>query len=260
MKRWRPGLALLILILLILLLAGGGCSNRSVTNPYDYSNFTRLDIQNAFDVEIIQSGTYGVTVTSSEALLDYLSIRQEGETLIIKLHPNHPFTDFITMRKELKAKITMPVLRSITISGACKGVVRGFESTNNLDVDVSGASTLTLNGIETGDAVFAVSGESKITGKLTAVDLDLNISGASLVDLKGSGEDIVLKASGASKIKLEEFTSQTADITLSGACETTTDTRQHLDVSLTGASRFFFLSNPSFGKTEVMGASTIKHK
>ena len=260
MKRWRPGLALLILLLLLLPLAGSGCSNRSVTNPYDFSNFTRLDIQNAFDVEIIQSGTYSISVTTNEALQDYLFVQKDGDTVTIKLAPNHPFTDFVLMRKTLKARIAMPVLNSLTVSGASHCQVKGFESTNNLDVEVAGASRVTLNNIEAGDVKLAVSGESTISGKLTSVDVDFDISGASQVELTGSGEDVVLTAEGASKINLEFFITQTADITLNGSSQVTTDTRSHLDFSLSGASRLYFLANPNIGKMEVLGASTVKHK
>jgi hypothetical protein len=260
MKKWRIGTALLILSLLAIPLVGSGCSGGSVTNPYELSNFTRLDIQNAFDVQIVQSGTYSITITSSESLLDYLSVVQEGEAVIIKLHPNHPFTDFVLMKKVLKAKITMPVLSSLSLSGACKCSVTGFESTSTLDLNVSGASELKLNGIETGDANIIISGDSGITGKLTAVNTKFDVSGASRADIDGTGEDVQLNASGASKVDLEGFINQTATITLSGSSQTTIDTREHLDFSLSGASSLFFLSNPITGKTEVLGASTVKHK
>ena len=260
MKKRRISIALVILLLLSIPLVGPACSDASVTNSYDFSNFTRLDIQNAFDTQVTQSSTFGISITSSKALLDYLSIAKEGETLVIKLHPNHPFTDFVTMQKTLKAKITMPALSGITLSGASKCTVNGFKSENALDLDVSGASSLNLNSVETGDANLIISGDSEITGKLTANNIKIDNSGASLLKLKGTGQDIQLNASGATKVSLEEFVNQTSTITLSGSCQATVDTRQHLDISLSGASRLFFLSNPSFGKTEVMGASTIKHK
>ena len=260
MKKWRVFTALLIVIVMAMPLVAYGCSDRSVTSPYDFSDFTRLDIENAFDVQVIQSGTFGVTITSSKALLDYLSVAKEGETLTIKLSPNHPFTDFVLMRKILKAKVTMPVLRGIALSGACKGVVTGFESANALALNISGASTLKLDGIEIGDADFDVSGASGLNGKLAAANVKFVVSGASHMELDGTADDVQLTASGASKTDLEGFVNQTATVTLSGASQATVDTRQHLDFSLTGASRFFFLSNPITGKMEVLGASTVKHK
>lgn len=260
MKRWRVCTALALMLAIAISLAGQGCASPSVTNPYEISDFTRLDIQNAFDVEIIQSGTYSISVTTNEALQDYLSVQKTGDTVTIKLAPNHPFTDFVLMRKTLKAKISMPSLSSLTVSGASHCQVRGFESTNNLKIEASGASQVTLSNIEAGDVSLIASGSSGISGELTSVDVDFAISGASQVELTGSGEDAGLIAEGASKINLEFFVTQTADITLSGSSQVTTDTRSHLDFSLTGASRLYFLANPNVGKMEVLGASTVKHK
>jgi len=260
MKRWRVWTVLTLVLIIAISLAGYGCTNPSVTNPYEFSDFTRLDIQNAFDVEILQSGTYSISVTTNEALQDYLFVQKNGDTVTIKLAPNHPFTDFVLMRKTLKARIAMPVLNSLKVSGACHCQVKGFESTNNLDINVSGASRVTLNNIEAGDINLVVSGESEISGKLTSVDVDLNVSGASQIELTGFGEDVGLIAEGASKINMEFFVTQTADINLSGSSHVTTDTRSHLDFSLSGASRLYFLANPNIGKMEVLGASTVKHK
>ncbi len=246
--------------LLTMPLAVSGCSSGPVVTPEDFTNFTRLDIQNAFDAEIVQSGTFSCVITSSKALIDYLSVTQQGETLTVKLAPNHPFTDFVLMRKTLKAKITLPVVRGLTLSGASRAVVRGFESTNAIDLDISGTSTAQLDAIETGDVNAAVSGASDLNGKLNAANVKFNVSGASHVELDGAATDVQLDASGASKLDLEQFVNKTATVTMSGASQVTIDTRDHLDFSLSGASRFFFLDNPKMGKMEVLGASTVKHK
>src|SRR5512136_778312 len=152
MSRWCVVVVLLVLSLCIMPLTASGCANSPVTNKFEFSDFTRLDIQNAFNTKIIQSVTYSITVKSSKALVDYLSVTKNGDTLTIKLQPNHPFTDFVLMRKTLKLKVTMPVLNGITLSGASVCVIKGYKSTNTLNLDVSGASTMTLDNIKTGEA------------------------------------------------------------------------------------------------------------
>ena len=247
-------------LLAAIVLLAPACSNGVITTEEDFKDFTSLDIQNAFDVQVIKSDTYAVTITSSEALVDYLSVTKQGNTLTIRMSPNHPFTDFALMRKVLKARITMPALDGIDLSGASKANVTGFESTNPLRLNISGASELRLGGVETGDGDFEVSGASDLKGKLTAADVKFNVSGASHVELDGTAENVQLTGSGASKLSLEQFVHQTATVTLSGASQATVDTRKRLDFSLSGASQFYFLSNPVTGKMEVLGASTVKHK
>jgi len=259
MKKWHF-LAVLTAFFTVLPAMAGCASGQTVDLPQNYSDFTRLDIQNAFDVQVVQSGTFAVTITSSKSLVDFLSVSEDGDTLTLTLHPNQPFTDFTLMRKVLKAKITMPALSGITLSGASRCTVGGFESKDPLDLDISGASTLQLSGITIGSADFVVSGASQLNGKVTAADTKFDISGASQVKLAGAASDVQLVGAGASKVDLEQFVNQTATVTLSGATQATVDTRQHLDFSVSGASQFYFLSNPVTGKMEVLGAATVKHK
>jgi hypothetical protein len=258
MKKWRWFVALVTL--LAIPMTASGCSGGSVTTAEDFKDFTRLDIQNAFDVEVVQSDTFNVEVTSSAALLDYISVTKAGDTLTLRLNPNHPFTDFVLMRKVLKARITMPALRGIALSGASKAVLTGFKSANAVDLTLAGASTMQLAGVEAGDANIDVSGACGLNGKLTTGNVKLDVSGASHVDLSGTGTDVKLTGTGASRVNLEAFVVKTATVTISGASQATVDAREHLDFSLSGASSLFFLSNPKTGTTEVMGASTVKHK
>jgi hypothetical protein len=246
--------------MVFLLVSPSGCSGRPVTSTRDFANFDRLDVQNAFDIQITQGASFGVTITTSENLLDYLVASQEGSTLTLKLSPNHPFTDFTLMRKTLKARITMPVLRGLSLSGASHGTVRGFESSNDLDLDVTGASQLKLDGIEAGDSSIEVSGASEIDGKIAAVDVKLAVSGASEIELSGTANDVTLIASGASRLDLGEFVHENASVNLSGASEATIDAKKSIGGRLEGASRLFFLDNPSTPNIEVTGASTFKHK
>lgn len=258
MNKWRFMAALAAIAFLPVL--ASGCAGRPVTRTEDFVDFDRVDVQNAFDVTITQSASFSVTVTTSENLLDYLVVAREGRTLTLKLSPNHPFTDFILMRKTLKARITMPGIRGLVLSGASHGTIGGFESTSDLDVGITGASSLKMDDVEAGNVVVEVTGASRLTGKLTAKDVKMSVSGASTVDLIGSANDVTTAGSGASRLNLEEFVHKTANFTLSGASQATIDARDQLDCVLSGASRLFFLSNPRMGKIDVTGASTIKHK
>jgi hypothetical protein len=245
--------------LMILPLFVTGCSDKVVTTPADFKDFSRVDIQNFFDAEITK-GSYSIAVTSSEALRDYIEVSKQNDTLVIKLSPKHPFTNFVQMRKMLKVKVAMPAISGVSLSGASHAAVRGFESADTLDAAVSGASVLTLDKIKTGAANLGVSGSSQLKGTLTATDVRFEAEGASRIDIEGAANTLKLTSSGASVLNLERFVHKVANITLSGSSQATIDARETLDFSLSGASRLYFLSNPRTGRVEVAGASTVQHK
>jgi len=235
-------------------------SENDVTEVKDFINFNQLDISSAFVVKITQSDVYSISVTADEDLIELVSVTQEGDKVKIFLNPRHIFTDFTMGDKTLRAEITMPALDSLVLSGASTGTIKGFNSINNFNLVVSGASSLNGVDIVTGDAVFEISGASKVGGNLSAGNLDIEVSGASSLDLAGQARNINLVVSGASRVDLTDMALRDGDVTLSGASEATLNVSGELDIELSGASRLFFYGNPVMGEAKVSGASTIKHK
>jgi hypothetical protein len=139
--------------------------------------------------------------------------------------------------------------------------VSGFSSTENLDIGVSGASSLDLVEMSAGDIRFAVSGASKASGDITASgDAQLNLSGASSVQLQGSASDVVIDASGASRVELDNFPVNNADVTLSGASGATVNLDGRLDADLSGASKLSYIGEPTMGDIHTSGGSAVSKK
>jgi len=225
------------------------------TKQFDFSDFTKVDISSAFEFEIIKSDSYDISITADDNLFEHIRVSKEGETLKIGLK-----TLTLLGPSTLKAKITMPQLRGLDLSGATRGTVSGFSSTENLDIKVSGASSLDLEEMSAGDIKFDISGASKVTGDITANDADFDVSGASTLQLEGSAKDIIVEAGGASRVKLAAFPVNNADINLSGASSGTVNLDGRLDADLSGASKLEYIGEPTMGTINTSGASTLSKK
>jgi len=231
-----------------------------ITEEREFSDFSYLEISGAFDVDITQSDLFSVVISADESLFDLIEVSRQGDTLKIYLNPRHIFTDFTLGAKTLKAEITMPSLYGLEISGASTGTLNGFKSSDGFTLVVAGASSLNTGDIKIGITDIEVSGASRITGNMTADDADLEVSGASTLELSGTMDDIRLNVSGASRADLADLTVDDAEVRLSGASEATINVNGRLDSALSGASRLYFYGNPVMGDTDISGASTIKHK
>ena len=230
------------------------------TRQYDFGEFTRLDISSAFIYEIMQSDTYSVSITANNNMFDDIKIAQEGQTLIIGMEfPGVPWAIF-NNNPSLKAVITMPQLDVLDSSGATHGIVADFSSTEKLDVTVSGASSVELVEISTGDITLNVSGAGKVTGNIEAKNMELEVSGASTVQLKGSAGSITADGSGASHLKLADLKVGNANVILSGACSGTINLDGSLDAVLSGASTLEYIGEPALGIMDITGASKLKRK
>jgi len=205
------------------------------TETYAFTDFNKVEISSAFEFEIEQSSSYSIEITTDDNIMEYVRVSLDGQTLKIGLRPATwigPAT--------LKASVTMPELSGLEVSGASRGTVSDFSSTEDLDIMVSGAS--------------------RVTGDIVAGNVDFDISGASSVELDGSANDIIADVSGASSLKLDEFTVNNADVDLSGASSGTVNLDGRLDADLSGASRLWYIGEPTMGTIETSGASTLSQK
>ena len=134
----------------------------------------------------------------------------------------------------------MPELNGLTVSGASHGDIYDFTSTEDLDITVSGASS--------------------VTGDIIAGNVEFDISGASTIQLEGSANDMVASASGVSSFNLDDFTVNNADVNFSGASSGTVNLDGRLDADLSGASKLWYIGEPTMGDINTSGASTLSKK
>jgi len=205
------------------------------TEEYAFTDFTEVEIGSAFEFEIDQSGSYSINVTADDNVMDYVQVSQDGQTLKIRLRR------FISIGPvTLRASVTMPQLHGLTASGASRGTVSDFSSTEDLNITVSGAS--------------------RVTGDIAAGNVDFGISGASTIQLEGSANDIDANVSGASHFNLEAFTVNNADVNFSGASSGTVNLNGRLDANLSGASTLWYIGEPTSTDINTSGGSTISKK
>ncbi len=264
------------------------------TKEYSFGDFSAVDVGSAFKVDIIPADSFSVKVTAGENLFKNIKVVKTGSTLKIYIEDWH----FTIGDQTLEARITMPGLQGLNLSGAAKGTVKGFRSGHDFSAEISGASTLDMDmetgnftgeisgaskvtarlkstsadiglsgagklkmDIETGSFVDEISGASEAAGSLKAASTTLDITGASKIQLSGSGGNLKLTGSGASEAVLAGFKIQDADITLSGASHADLDIDGKLNVSLSGASELVYGGNPILGdRLDVTGGSKLQHR
>ena len=208
-------------------------SGNVVTEIIPISGFSKVEVGNALQVTITEAADYSVAIDIDDNLVQYLDVKQVGETLEIRLQSGKS-----ARSATMEARVSMPKLTAVKLSGASKGFVRGFVSGANFDARVSGASHL--------------------TAAIQALQTNVELSGASGVHFEGSGKTLTVKGSGASNANLEDFAVESATVELSGASVARLNVSAIIDpVLLSGASKLIHSGNPSFGNFKTSGASAI---
>jgi len=229
-------------------------TGKVVTREFDFSDFTNVEVACCFNVNIVRSDSYSVTVTSNESLFDHIVVDKSGNTLKISVKPFHFHT-----RPTLSAHVTMPMLNKLRLSAAAKCCISGFSSQERLSLNLSGASNLNID-IEADRTKVEISGASRLQGNMKLGDAEFTLSGASRMELKGSARDVDLNAWGASRLELAGYALRDAKVDLKGASQATVSVSRKLDLDISGSSRLSYSGSPTMSSVKVSGASTLTHK
>jgi len=257
MKKTLVVILITVLLTPVLLVGCGAVvtgSGKLETETFDFSDFTKIEAQNGFQVELTQSSTYSIEITTDDNVQEYIEVTKSGDTLRVRL------TGFRYYRSvTLEAKITMPDVYGIDLSGGSQADITGFSSSHDFSATLSGGSGLDGN-ITTANADFDLSGGSRVTGSITAGDADFGLSGGSQVNLEGTADDLEINSSGGSQLGLEAFPVNNANVNISGGGRATVNVSGTLDVNLSGGSRALYIGEPILGDIQLSGDSTISKK
>jgi len=255
---------LIATVLLALIVISGltaGCarvkvegSGNLINESFDISDFGGIKVENGFQVEVTESSTFSVVAVVDDNVLEHIDIKKSGDTLILRPKSNRSFRS-----TTLSAKVTMPNINKIQLSGGAKADINGFDSSDNLPISLSGGSH--LNGsINAGDVNLSLSGGSHASLSGTADKVNASGSGGSHITLSGSAENIIIKGSGGSHFNLEDYSVSDADINLSGGSYASINVNGTLNVNISGASEVYYTGEPTMGDIDVDWDSDLIEK
>ncbi len=204
---------------------------------YDFSGFDGVEASHVFDVDIERGDGYSVVVTADVTVVEYLDVSVVSGRVRLSLKPGYNYN---FSGPTLKAEVRMPSLAELALSGASSALLRGFESSHPLRLDLSGSSRVDGDAV-VGVARFSLSGSSEVRLNGSCASLDLDISGGSTADLADFyAEDVNVNASGASE----------ADVWTDGT----------LDVNASGDSRIAYVSGADLGSIHTSGTSSVRER
>ncbi|MBU1096073.1 MAG: hypothetical protein CVV23_09685 [Ignavibacteriae bacterium HGW-Ignavibacteriae-2] len=209
---------IILIVLMSALLAGcfnwhGVRGNGIISEDYrDIESFDAMDVSGAFTVYVIVGEPAKLKITGDENLLKYVRTRIKGNKLIIDTKKN------FKNKNDIRIDISTPYLEDLDISGANTVKIRGIDSerfktdlsgackillegrTNKLIADISGASSFDAENLEADYVKIECSGASKAS--VFAVEsIDADVSGVGSVTFKGDPENVRTDVSGVGSIK-----------------------------------------------------------
>ncbi len=206
-------------------------SGVKATEQRNAGNFTKLDVSSAFEVTLSQGTKAELIIEADDNLLSEIATVVSGGRLSIYVK------DRVKPITKMKIYLTFVSLDDIELSGAVKLHSEEVMSFDRLNLGLSGASSIDLEG--------------------NFQKLNVDLSGASGLKLSGQAESAFLESSGASNLALLNLSVRKMKLDLSGASNADVWATESLRVEASGASKVKYKGNPQL-TVNTSGASTVK--
>ena len=206
------------------------------SRSFSVSGFNKLQMGSAFKVDVKQGSKFSVATSGRSEDLNDLEANVSGGTLKL----GYKDKNWNKNRKTVNVSITMPALQGVDFSGACKVNVERFSDVKTMDIDVSGASQVTMD--------------------LSATKVSLDLSGASQLLLTGQCDVLNGEVSGASSFKGKDFPAKEVNIDASGASSAAVAASDAIHAEASGASSIRYSGSAKNIHSSSSGASSVKRQ
>lgn len=210
-------------------------SGKIVTEPRQVSNFHRVNLTGAGELNITQGDTESLTIETDDNLMSLITTNVSDGTLVIGLDTTRGLTGLNPTR--LVYTLNVKNFDSLQISGAGNVKAPAIKS-DALTISTSGAGNLNFTGVD-------------------SKSLKVTISGAGNIVLAGQVETQEASLTGFGNYDGGNLKSSNTTVTLSGAGSATVWATQTLNARLSGAGGISYYGSPQVTQT-ISGVGAIK--
>lgn len=209
-------------------------SGNVITESRVITGFNRLDIYDAFNIYVTFSESEeSIQVEADDNLQAHILVIKSGDRLVVMFEDDIKVNGSAT----LNIHITLPELLQVQGEGAINYYFENQFIGNDLDVALTGASSL--------------------TGSMNLNHLNANIIGSSNLILSGQSQEFTIDALGASNMEGFDFKTNILEADLEGASNLSLAVNESMKVKASGASNVYYKGDAQITSQNLSGGSNI---
>lgn len=214
----------------------------------------KVELDGVISLKVKQGATAALTIYGEPDAVKKVIVEQSGETLHIGTSKINNIS--FGNKRELRAELTLPSLRTLTSAGVGATEVSGFTGDNlrlalegagsvkvdaqyrNIDVRLGGVGGITVNG-----------------GKSDNVDLQLN--GAGHIEMIGQTRQLNASLGGVGSLDAEQLRADAIDVKMSGLGSAAVYAKTSASLKLTGMGSAKVYGNPTNRNASARGMGSV---
>ncbi|MCF7927810.1 MAG: DUF2807 domain-containing protein [Spirochaetales bacterium] len=195
-------------------------SGALISKDYRPGEFDSINIDGFWELEITRGDVSKVRIEAPENFIENLAVTATNGELSIEQEQKLFYIGMGTKNRRLRAEITLPVLRSLKITGGGDLHLSGMETENlkillegagsftaknsrveNLTLDIRGAASVDMAGCPVTNALVDMEGAGSILLNMEGGRLSGSIEGAGSLEYTGSVLEETINTSGFASVE-----------------------------------------------------------
>jgi hypothetical protein len=206
-------------------------SGNQISETRKFGEFDRISVSGGYKVVLKQDSSFGIKITADDNLLKYIKTEVANQKL--KIYSKRNFCN----NSQLVINIGVKSLKELKATGGIELISDGK--------------------IITKDIAFKLTGATKLSIELNAINVTTTGSGATEVNLKGNASSHIIDLSGSGKVNALDFAVNNCDIQTAGVGESRVNVTNILNIHSSGASSVKYKGNPQI-TNDKSGASSVE--
>jgi hypothetical protein len=213
-----------------------------------------VDLDGVISLKIKQGAVASLTLYGEEDALKKVTVRQDGDTLRIGTVKTNTIS--IGGKRDLRAELTLPNLRTLVSGGVGATEVTGFSGDSlRLALEGAGAVKVSAQYRNVDVKLGGVGGMTVNAGSSDNVELHLN--GAGRIEMIGQTKQLNASLGGVGSLDAQQLRAESVDVNLTGLGSASVYARNNANLKLTGLGSATVYGNPTNRKSIARGLGSV---
>lgn len=239
-------------------------------------NFTKISFGFAGKLYLKQGSPQRVELEGDRDVLEEVETNVDGDRL--RIGKEGKWFNWNTGNEKITVYITVPDIEALTVSGSGDIIGEDRIRTNDLDLNVSGSGSLSLDVEARGNVEARVSGsgdmnlkghcesfESDVSGSGKVIlsltideTADFGISGSGKIQASGRANLVKTNISGSGKVLAADLETNRCEVRISGSGGVEINVKDELDATISGSGSVAYRGNPKKVNSNASGSGKVR--
>ena len=207
-------------------------SGKVITENRTVATFNGISLECHANVYFMQGDEQSVKVEAEDNIMSHLKTEVKDMTLEIKMDDED-----VNTHQAINVYVTVKELCLLNLAGSGKVIGKSHINCDNMTLGVAGSGN--------------------IKADIRSLAVKISVTGSGGIDVAGTTTSMDLKIAGSGNVSAKELQAVNTTVAITGSGSSTINSREELNVSITGSGGVRYVNEPAKLKTNITGSGNV---